>query len=661
MTFAKFEEVELTSIHPEGWLRRYLEVQRDGLTGHLEVAGYPFDGDGWCCQGKPGKQGDAWWPYEQTGYWIDGMIRCGYLLGDKFLIEKARRHVEYVLDNADPDGYLGPKFMRKFDTNNRWPHAVFFRAMHAYYSATADKRVPQALARHYLNKNDACPHSFAREVTNIESMLWAARQTGRQELVKKAQAAYAGFNERHPESDMTLKNLLSSKIATEHGVSFNEMAKLGALLYIHTGDRNCLDATVNGYRKIDRDHMLIDGVCSSTEGLAGKDPLASHETCDIADYTWAVGYLLMATGDARYADKIERAVFNAAPGAVKSDDFKALQYFSCPNQVVASNTSNHNLFFRGSNWMSYRPNPFVQCCPGEVNRIMPNYASRMWMSDGKGGVVAALFGPSTFTARVGKSGQEVTLVEETNYPFSETVDFQVRTSKPVRFKLHVRIPAWCRKPLLTVNGQPYKGRCKSGTFVTLDREFAHNDRISLCLPMELRLSRWSGGGIGIERGPLVFALKIDEDWQVDHKLKCTPEFPAWNVYPASDWNYALCVDENRLDSQVQVIHHPLKSHPWSAAAAPIELCVPARKVAGWRLIRTKRVFRQDNVTHPGKGMVNFYMKGDFVLTPDLPAPETLSRRLSQKEEIVTLIPYGCTQLRVSIFPQGTKQRSVRRQ
>jgi DUF1680 family protein len=69
-------------------------------------------------------------------------------------------------------------------------------------------------------------------------------------------------------------------------------------------------------KKLDRDHMLPDGVPSSSEFLAGKNPLNSHETCDITDYTWAMGYLLMATGDAQWADHIEKAVFNAGPGAV---------------------------------------------------------------------------------------------------------------------------------------------------------------------------------------------------------------------------------------------------------------------------------------------------------------------------------------------------------
>ena len=75
--------------------------------------------------------------------------------------------------------------------------------------------------------------------------------------------------------------------------------------------------------------MLIDGIPSTSEVYRTVTSLDQHETCDIADHTWSWGYMLMATGDAIWADRVERACFNAAPGAIKND-WKALQYFSCP-------------------------------------------------------------------------------------------------------------------------------------------------------------------------------------------------------------------------------------------------------------------------------------------------------------------------------------------
>lgn len=644
-----FFEERLSAIHPEGWLRRYLEMQRDGLTGHMEAAGYPFDTDGWADASIPSNQGDAWWPYEQTGYWVDGAIRCGHLLRDAYLIEKAGRQIEFVLAHADRDGYLGPAFLKNGKHWRRWPHAVFFRALAAHASATGDRRIAEAVARHYLGDKD--PYTLHRNVVNVESMLWAYGETGREALLARAVAAYEGYNRQHPDHDTAVANMLSNKVGSEHGVTYNEIGKLGAILAMHGGRRRLLDATVNAYRKLDRDQMLIDGVHSSTELLRGREALDSHETCDIADYPWSVGYLLMATGRAEYADKIERACFNAAPGAVRTHDFRGLQYFSCPNQVVADRTSNHNGFFRGDKWMSYRPNPGTECCPGEVNRIMPNYVARMWMRDCKGGVVAALYGPGRLTTTVGPEQREVTIVQETDYPFSGRIEFQFRMAAPVCFPFSVRIPGWCRGARIRVNGKPLAGAAKAGTFVAIEREFAHNDRVTVELPMEVKLSRWPEGGVGVERGPLVYALRIEEDWRVDRSEKrATREFPAWELYPASDWNYALALDERDLAGMVEVVERPMGAWPWTLDTAPVELRVPARKVAGWKMLQTRSVIRElpvawGETTHKR-------ISGEFRLTPALPSPDSLQRRLGKRVESVRLVPYGCTHLRIAVFPDA---------
>ena len=643
---ARFIQLPITAIRPEGWLRRYLENQRDGLTGHMEAAGYPFDTGAWMDpEIKSHSSPAGWWPYEQTAYWIDGLVRCGYLLGDETLIARGRAQIDYVLEHSDEDGYLGPAFMKEPEGRNRWPHAIFFRALAAHYDATGDERIVPALSRHYLSGTS--PHSDGREVCNVEMALWAYEHSSDQRLLEHALHAYAEYNQRFAGEDCTLDQLLSDRPASIHGVTFNQVAKLGSILYRYTGETRYLEASVNGYQKLDRDQMLVDGIPSSTEALRGKDPLDSHETCDIADYTWSVGHLLLTTGLADYADKIERACFNAAPGAVRKD-FKALQYFSCPNQVIADATSNHNLFMRGRALMAYRPNPGVECCPGQVNRIMPNYAARMWlrrctglemakpheltfslrepgrksnrlapyivphglalslggpvsepeiMPDGDDGLVAALYGPSQVTARVGAGEVPVTIREKTAYPFSDRIVFEVEPSEPVAFTLWLRVPGWCRAAHLRVNGESFTDALPSGSFIPLRRTFAPGDRVELLLPMEIRLRRWPQEGISVERGPLVFALDVKEDWQVDPSdPRQTDDFPAWNLYPASRWNYALVVEDARETAsiseggllpegahlaEVEVVEKDASDDPWSLEAAPVELRV--KGAAGERL------------------------------------------------------------------------------
>jgi len=637
--FAEFAELPLGSVRPRGWIRRFLETQRDGLTGHLEVAGFPFDTYGWAGPQLTKRGGDDWWPYEQTAYWVDALVRCGHLLDSPWLLDKGVTQLEYVLENRDEDGYLGPVFLKPPAAQDRWPHAVFFRALMAQGAATADPRIAEALARHFLS--DDYPYCGKRDICNVEAMLWAYGQTGDPRLLDRAVSAYCAYNAENADVDNTLANMASARTFTEHGVTFHETAKLAALLYTYTGEQAYLDAVVEAYRKVDRDHMLVDGVPSSCEQLTTRMPLDSHETCDITDYMWSVGYLLMATGDAGHADRIERAMFNAFPGAVRSD-FRALQYFSCPNQVVVDARSNHNRYHYAENWMQFSPSPSgVQCCPGNVNRALPNFVGRMWMADARGRLVAAFYGPCRVSVLVGPEKVPVTVVEETDYPFSGEVVFTIEAPRAVRFGLRLRVPGWCAAPRVLVNGEEAGAARRGDGWLILDRRFTPGDRVVLSLPMCVEVLPWPEGGVVVRRGPLVFSLAIEENWEPDEAEPRFPErFPAWKVYAGSPWNYALAVEPGRVAEQVAVVERVAGEEPWAWENAPVELRAPARRVPGWTLVEL------DEVTTRDLGRV----EGEFRFTPPLPSDEVLRAGLGEPET-VRLIPYGCTRLRITLFPR----------
>ncbi len=660
MSHGVFTEQPITDIKPAGWLRRWLELQRDGLTGHLEVAGYPFDTKLWACKGIPFRHGAPWWPYEQTAYWVDGFTRCGLLLDDPFLVAKAREQVEYVLAHADRDGYLGPKSCKPFMPAGRWSHMIFFRALIAWYYATGDRRIVTALQRHYLGHLH--DHSGHRDVCNVEIMSWVYEQTGDKRLLAMAEVTWAKYQRTGEDDDRAQQSaeLARNRPANSHGVTFCETIKQGAILYQATGKKQYLQDSLNGFRTLDRFHLLPSGAPSSTESLRGRTSLDAHETCDIADYTWSAGHLLMITGECGFADRIERAAFNALPGAV-TKDFRGLQYFSGPNQVVLAKNSNHTLAATGGKWMCYRPKPGTECCTGEVNRVMPNYAARMWMKRGED-PAAALYGPSGHTFK--RSGATVTIAEETSYPFGEEIDFSVSTDRAVAFTLWLRIPGWCRNASVRVNGTALKQKLRAGTFVAVSRTFAQGDRVQLSLPMDLAMRHWPGGGVTLERGPLVFALPVAEKRAVDMSdPNQTAEFPAWEMWPESTWNYALCLDEGKLAEQVRVEYGPMTSEPF--LNPPVRLVVPARKVHGWKLRRAKRLPSVGGkLIDPARNKWQMYKtvaRGDFLITPPLPDPGSLTARLASTVEHITLVPHGCTLLRVSMFPlTQTAPRSRRR-
>jgi hypothetical protein len=172
--------------------------------------------------------------------------------------------------------------------------------------------------------------------------------------------------------------------------------------------------------------------------------------------------------------------------------------------------------------------------------------------------------------------------------------------------------------------------------------------------MELKLSHWGDGGIAIERGPLVYSLRIEENWMRNLEDTSTvDDFPVWNLYPASKWNFALAVDENYLGRNVEVIYRDMSLEPWDIKNAPVELHVPARTVDEWDIEKKNSILKQ--AWHEeGSPLEIREVSGELMFTPPLPSSESLEERLSSGTEKVTLVPYGCTKLRITIFPNGNK-------
>ena len=654
--YGRFKSIPANAITPKGWLRQYLINQRNGLTGHLENAGYPFNTVGWAADSIPGNKSiEKWWPYEQNAYWVDGMMRCGLLLNDTSLLNKARKSIYYVLAHPDSTGFLGPKFLKPNDEGDRWVYVVFFRAWMAEYEATRNPAILAAIKKHYLG--DRFPHAGVRESINAEIILWAYSESKDTALLNFAKEIYKNSNELNKNSMVSDAGFLKDGIVVEHGVTYLEKSKLGAILYLYTGDSTYLRPSIAAFKKLDKYHMLIDGVNVSSEHIQIPTTQESHEICDISDYTWNISYLLKATGDAAYADKIERAAFNAAPGSV-TKDFKALQYFSAPNQVVASRES----FIRdGGGSMRYAPNPGTECCPGNVNRMMPNFAVNAWMTDGKGGLAAAMYAPSSVTYAAGANNTEVTIDEDTRYPFSDSISFAFHLKEKVKFNFYIRIPGWCSNARILINGAELNRQFVPGTYVPLQQEYKEGDKVTVVLPSSFQLTPGPENGISIERGPLLYSLKIQEDWKVDTQdERSTPDFPAYELFAGSPWNYALCVTKDSLQQQIKVVNNAYSDNPWSIETAPVELKVPARLVKGWTLENKNGMkFENWGVKRNERGKVtDWYVtdtrikKGSWWFTPLLPDAATLKNGLSQKVDTVTLVPYGCSKLRITVFPKG---------
>lgn len=618
------------AVRPEGWLRVYMEKQAAQLGSQLPNVSWPFTAPYWAGE----EEAQSWWPWEQKAYWIDGATRLAIVLDDQQLMQQVQSTIDFTLAHAAPNGYLGPSFFET-DTGkcSRWPQNVFFRGL----AADADgqpfrqQQIAEAMRKHYVN--DTAPYGKpVRNVTNIEAMLWCYERTGDTRLLTIAETTWREFmtvagDQDH--GDLSWMRVYADTPIDSHGCTYAEESKLLAILYIHTGNPEYLKFAHAAQRRIFDHHMLIDGIPSTSEYYSTRTSLDSHETCDMSDHTWTWGYMMMASGDGIWGDRIERACFNAGPGAIKND-WKALQYFSCPNQFLATLNSDHNVKSHGGFQMAYQPNPGkrIACCGGNVHRLMPNYAIRMWMQGTDGGLTATLYGPSKVNATVGAERDPIEIVQTTNYPFDEQINLKINAKRAVEFPLSLRIPSWCSNPKIAVNGASVDMPPVRKGFVTLNRRFKPGDTVTLTLPMKVSVSQWPQGGIGIEHGPLVYSLAIKGNWTpVVEPEYTTPAFPSWNATPASAWNYGIALKERPIEKQIEVQRKPVPEDPWSDP--PITLTVPARKIEDWEL-----------QVNPEKPEQKF--------TP--PLPEISESKVSETAETISLVPYGSTQLRVTIFP-----------
>ena len=625
--YAAFREGLIDDIRPQGWLLEFLQRQANGLTGHPEAMAYPYNTCLWAGEiERQNENPDAkdWWRYEQTAYYTDGLLRLGYLLDDEALIGKGEEGISYTINHAQDNGRLGNAKIESL-----WPMAVFFRAMQADYWAHGDASVIDALERNYLSLNTSLLTNGRRHIVNLEGMLFVYGITKNERLLTMAKEAYdmGGF-----ELDASVAASQGSILM--HGVTYAEMLKIPLLLYAYTGEQRYLDLAMNAERKLERDHLLPDGLYTSAEYTMGSDIDYAHETCDITDYTWSLGYFLQVTGQAEWADRLERAIFNAGLGAI-TKDFKALQYFSSVNQMICTGTSDNNAFKRGKTWMAYRPIHETECCVGNVNRFMPNFASRLWMR-GKGDagtpspIIATLYAPNKTTFDVG--GTAVTITEDTRYPFDGTITFRFSMAEDKAFPFMFRIPGWATEAAVEVNGTAVNMALEPQTFVTLDRTFHDGDVVTLSLGMETRIVEAEGQGRYVERGPLLYTYAIPQQKTEDTtvysnmngKKSENPDFKSWSITPDGPFNYGI--DEATTDASAlvtEIYKERLDNgYPFDLDNAPIAISLPVREII-WGL---------DGGTR----------------NPNLP----LSDVLIAKDETATirLVPYGCTELRLTVFP-----------
>ena len=633
-------ELPLGAIRAEGWMQEQLVRMKEGMTGHLDKVYEPVMGarNGWL-----GGDGDVW---ERGPYWIDGLLPLAYILNDEALKEKIKPWVEWTLASQKPDGYFGPDTdrtpepgLQRDNARDWWPKMVMLKVMQQYYSATEDTRVLDFFTKYFKYQLAELPKTPLGHWTfwgeqrggdNLMMVYWLYNITGDKFLLDLGELIHRQtFNW----TDIFLNQDHLSQQHSLHCVNLGQGFKEPVVYYQQNKDPKQIEAVESAVRQIHNTIGLPTGLWGGDELLRFGRPTAGSELCTAVEMMYSLEEILEITGGVQWADYLERVAYNALPTQV-TDDYSARQYFQQFNQVEVTRKWREFSTPHEDTDVVFGVLTGYPCCTSNLHQGWPKFVQNLWYATADNGIAALVYAPSNVKAKVA-NGIEVNIQEQTNYPFDETIRFNVsfadKKVKQAFFPFHVRIPAWCEQPVLKVNGKPVQADACSGQIARVNREWKEGDVLTLELPMKVAVSRWYDNGAVVERGPLLYALKMDEKWvKKTMEPEKVREYGEWYYEVTSDtpWNYALSsrlFDPDKIQENFIVEKSDkIADYPWNVENAPITIKTKAKRLNNWTVVRGS-VGPISYFTQQGNDM------GDEV-------------------ETIELIPYGCTTLRVAEFP-----------
>ena len=604
-----FSALPLGAVTPTGWLRRQLQIQADGLSGSIEELWDDLGPDsGWL-----GGDGESW---ERGPYYLDGLIPLAHLLGDEALIAKGRKWIEWMLQSQQPSGQFGPS-----TNDDWWTRMVAAKVLQQHAEATGDERVLPFLERYYefqlreLAGRPLKSWAAARAIDNVLALAWVHERRPRAEWIELTRLLLAqGLDWDDALGDGLITGRAMGFDHRTHGPNVAMALKNPVVRSMMLGEGEPHGETLRALANLDRWHGMVHGMFSGEEWLAGREAARGVETCQVVDYMFTMEIAARVTGEATYSDLLEGAAYNLLPAS--SDPLmRAHQYHQQANQIEAS-TADRNWAYSTNGANVFGLEPHFGCCTANYHQGWPKFVAALWATAGDTLSVTA-YGPSRVEAEIG--GGVLTIVEETDYPFDETIVFRVEASTAERdVALRLRLPEWASAVTLTVNGTEMAVDADASGHTVVSRRWSAGDEVALTLPMQPRRIKRERQAVGVRLGPLVMVATGGENWYPVPEAKGMGE---WEVFPRRSWNFALYPDAAVPLEQWSVQRADVPDVPFGRDGIPVSI-----QAAG---VRTLSEWQRDgaNAGNP----------------PDSPVA-------ARWINLVPLVPYGSATIRIAEFP-----------
>lgn len=535
-------------VHLEGWLKVQAQDDvREGLPGRLDeimqdVARQMFvkKSAELQQQGEP-----SWWPGEQEGYWHEGLIHLSFWAEDPAAQAKATAYVEAVLQQQDPDGYIGvyaPSARLKPVTDpscgelggELHTQAHLLLALLAFYEHTgrfdvlaAAEKAARLSIQTYADgvfgrtgKRTAVAGGNSHAVTFADALVQLYRLTDDVAYLSCVAGMVADYNAHPPrDRDWTRASLADpARRLVGHGAHTAESFHL--LQAAALADPSWADFPPLATARLVR-HLTPGGALVSGEMIDGQlgNGRALYEHCTQAELIKSFVFLAQYTADPAMAERAARLFFNGVQGA-RLHPCAAVQYLSRDDRLDipthAAKTA-HNIRNEGSHFqLSFIIRP--ACCAASTGRTLPYFAGSLWMKSADGQMVVAM-NPAPCRIVTSIAGTSVRIHEETAYPFDDRVVFAVDPERETTFDLAVRLPPEGHLVVVADAGAA-PSRCDG--LLVFRKRWKTGDRIELRYDLPVVCEKTQDGAAWYyRRGSLVFGLPFDAD------VKAVSENPQW--------------------------------------------------------------------------------------------------------------------------------------
>jgi uncharacterized protein len=297
------------------------------------------------------------------------------------------------------------------------------------------------------------------------------------------------------------------------------------------------------------------------------------------------------------------------------------QYVQQVNQIECSRQETPVYRTNGPEANMFGVEPNYGCCTANMHQGWPKLALSSFMREGNDICVMMLL-PSALETTI--DGIAVRVEVDTGYPFRETAKITVKAQAPVSFTLKLRIPAWAANAGMLVDGVPTKACAAS--FAVITKRW-HNNVIEVTVPMPTIIQSRPNDLCAIVHGPLVYSLPVDEVWKREQKedSEDSPWINNWEVFPSSDWRFGLVLDGASPVGGIKFTDQEFGQYPFSPVGAPVTASAMGRSVP-WQV-----------------------ENGAAAPIPSGPAYGPMQK--------LKLIPYGCTNLRLTEMPLVDKDQN----